>query len=219
MPKFALKTLPQSATLYHDNAFDRLALGLINRKIAQALGLTPPPATYAHFVQLSQQVMQGRTPPQQQALIAKVLASVIPSWVLWGIRTVFSPAPLVCELNAWFATQLFQWLVGPCEWQSTLVSGPDQAYRWQRSRVQIKKCRYLEESGCVGMCVNLCKLPTQTFFTEQFGIPLTMTPDFTDLSCAMTFGQVPPAFADEAAAQQPCLHTGSEPTASPCPKL
>lgn len=27
--------------------------------------------------------------------------------------------------------------------------------------VKIKKCRYLESSGCVGMCGNMCKLPTQ----------------------------------------------------------
>jgi hypothetical protein len=35
--------------------------------------------------------------------------------------------------------------------------------------VKIKKCRYLESSGCVGMCTNMCKLPTQKFFTETFG--------------------------------------------------
>ncbi|MDS3860703.1 DUF4033 domain-containing protein [Thermosynechococcaceae cyanobacterium BACA0444] len=214
-----MKKLAQPAAIYTDNVFDRLALGLINRKIAQALGLTPPPPTYANFVWLSQQVMQGRTAQEQQALIAKVLASVIPRWVLGGIRTIFSPAPLVCELNAWFATRLFQWLVGPCEWQATLVAGPDQAFRWQRSRVQIKKCRYLEESGCVGMCVNLCKLPTQKFFTEQFGIPLTMSPDFEDLSCAMVFGQMPLPFNEEEAAQQPCLHSDPKQAPLPCPKL
>ena len=33
-----------------------------------------------------------------------------------------------------------------------------------RSGVQIKKCRYLEQSGCVGMCINMCKvwLPNQS---------------------------------------------------------
>ncbi len=36
--------------------------------------------------------------------------------------------------------------------------------------------RYLENSGCVGMCVNMCKIPTQDFFTNDFGLPLTMTP-------------------------------------------
>lgn len=30
--------------------------------------------------------------------------------------------------------------------------------REQRSVVHIKKCRYLENSGCVGMCVNMCKV-------------------------------------------------------------
>jgi hypothetical protein len=30
--------------------------------------------------------------------------------------------------------------------------------REQRSVVHIKKCRYLESSGCVGMCVNMCKV-------------------------------------------------------------
>nr|AFK37308.1 unknown [Lotus japonicus] len=32
----------------------------------------------------------------------------------------------------------------------------------QKSGVHIKKCRYLENSGCVGMCVNMCKTPTTT---------------------------------------------------------
>lgn len=196
-----------------------MALSLINRKLAQALNQPPLPGTYANFVYLSQQVIQGRTPQAQQELIAQVLASVIPSWVLASIRAVFSPAPLVCELNAWFATRLFQWLVGPCDLESTLVAGPDQALRVQKSRVHIQKCRYLEQSGCVGMCVNLCKLPTQKFFTEQFGIPLTMTPDFTDFSCEMVFGQIPPAFADEPAAQQPCLGLNPRPGQPPCPKL
>ena len=102
----------------------------------------------------------------------------MPAPVLWGIRTFFSPTQLVCELNAWFATQLFEWLVGPCEVQSVEVKTATGQIREQKSNVHIKKCRYLEQSGCVGMCVNMCKLPTQQFFTEKFGIPLTMTPKF-----------------------------------------
>ena len=30
------------------------------------------------------------------------------------------------------------------------------------------------------MCVNLCKTPVQTFFTQQLGMPLTMKPNFED---------------------------------------
>ncbi len=31
--------------------------------------------------------------------------------------------------------------------------------------------------------------PTEEFFGESFGLPLTMNPNFEDLSCEMVFGQ------------------------------
>jgi hypothetical protein len=102
------------------------------------------------------------------------------------------------------------------------VKLPDGTSRNQTSVVQIEKCRYLEQSGCVGMCINMCKLPTQKFFTDGFGIPLTMIPNFEDLSCEMIFGQVPPPLETEAAYQQPCLATMcslAAATAPPCPKV
>lgn len=36
--------------------------------------------------------------------------------------------------------------------------------------------RYLEASNCVGLCVNMCKIPTQDFFANSLGVPVTMTP-------------------------------------------
>lgn len=36
--------------------------------------------------------------------------------------------------------------------------------------------------------------PTEEFFAESFGLPLTMNPKFEDLSCEMIFGQARPAF-------------------------
>ncbi len=65
-------------------------------------------------------------------------------------------------------------------------------------------CRYLAESGCVGMCVNLCKTPTQTFFTEELGMPLTMKPNFEDYSCDMVFGEVPPSLDTDEVNTQAC---------------
>jgi hypothetical protein len=46
--------------------------------------------------------------------------------------------------------------------------------------------RYLENSGCVGMCVNMCKIPTQDFFTNDFGLPLTMTPSKSCVTMTLT---------------------------------
>ncbi|GJP30986.1 hypothetical protein CLOM_g7568 [Closterium sp. NIES-68] len=73
--------------------------------------------------------------------------------------------------------------------------------------VRIERCRYLETSGCVGMCVNLCKMPTQHFFTHELGVPLTMEPNFEDFSCRMVFGLPPPPPSADPALHQPCIAT------------
>ncbi len=207
---------------YRDNWLDRLCIGLFSWKMSSALGKRSPMKGYDGFVDLSRQIMRGRNPQQQQALVEVVLKSLVPSPVLAGIRTFFSPTPLVCELNAWFATRLFEWLVGPCEVRPVEVKTANGNLKIQRSGVHIQKCRYLEQSGCVGMCVNMCKLPTQDFFTRDFGIPLTMTPNFEDLSCEMVFGQNPPPLIEEPSYHQSCL-ANQCPTAQlnlePCPKV
>lgn len=71
--------------------------------------------------------------------------------------------------------------------------------------VFLPMCRYLAESNCAGMCVNLCKAPVQTFFTEELGMPLTMKPNFEDYSCEMVFGLTPLPLEQDEALQQPCL--------------
>ncbi|MEL6778585.1 MAG: DUF4033 domain-containing protein [Cyanobacteria bacterium J06597_16] len=211
----------QTVQTYHDNLLDRLFIWLFSRKMAKAIGTDTPISGYGGFVDLSKQIMQGRSAPEQQEAVARVLQSLVPAPVLWLIRTVFSPTRLVCVLNAWFAAQMFEWLVGPCHVDEAEVVGEDGIVRSQPSAVQIEKCRYLEDSQCVGMCVNMCKLPTQTFFTEKFGIPLTMTPNFEDLSCTMVFGQMPvPAHLDDAFIE-PCLADceAASPAAKACPKI
>lgn len=209
---------PAPKTVYRDRWLDRIFIALFIRKMGRALGKGTSKPGFAGVVDLSQQIMEGRSPAQQQAVVAKVLGSLVPAPVLWLVRTLFSPTQWVCEANAWFAARLFPWLIGPCDVVEAEVTGADGTTRRQKSDVHIQKCRYLEESGCVGLCVNLCKLPTQQFFTEQFGIPLTLTPNFDDLSCDMVFGQAPPALETEAAFHQPCLKAGSNP-AAPCPKV
>jgi hypothetical protein len=212
-------------TVYHDNRFDQLFIWLFSRKMARVVGQTTLQPGYEGFVALSQHIMEGRNAAEQQVLVARVLQSLVPSPVLWLIRHLFSPGQRVCELNAWFATRLFEWLVGPCQVREVEVPvTPDPAVAWrrQRSGVHIEKCRYLEASGCVAMCINMCKLPTQRFFTEEFGIPLTLTPNFEDLSCEMVFGQPPPDLTTEAAYQQPCLAQQcrmAPPQPQPCPRV
>jgi len=44
----------------------------------------------------------------------------------------------------------------------------------------VEKCQYLEESKCVGVCINTCKLPTQVFFCN-------LTSQSTDYYCNKTW--------------------------------
>jgi Beta-carotene isomerase D27-like, C-terminal len=206
-------------TVYTDRLFARLFIRLFSHKMARAVGKRSDFTGYDGFVDLSKQIMQGRNAEGQQQLVAIVLQSLVPRPVLWLIRTLTRPTQLVCELNAWFAAMLFEWLVGPCEVKEVMVETATGLARSQRSAVQIQKCRYLEQSRCVGMCVNMCKLPTQKFFTEEFGIPLTMTPNFADFSCEMVFGQMPPPLATEDCYQQPCLDDRRGSAAPSCPKV
>ncbi|GBO53681.1 hypothetical protein APA_1629 [Pseudanabaena sp. lw0831] len=216
----ALQTIAKDE--YKDNLVDRMFIWLFSYKMTQALGKGTEIGGYDGFVDLSKQIMQGRNAREQQVIVAKVLQSLVPSPALWAIRTFTSPTRLVCVLNAWFAAKLFGWLVGPCEVEEAEINLEDGTVRSQPSAVYIKKCRYLVDSGCVGMCVNMCKVPTQEFFTEKFGIPLTMTPNFEDLSCKMIFGQIPLAPEADPDHNQPCLKQQC-PTASfaaaSCPKL
>lgn len=210
----------EDSPTYEDNVIDRLFIWLFSRKMAKAVGNETEQPGYDGFVDLSRQIMSGRTATEQQKVVSVVLRSLVPGPVLYLIRTLFSPTQLVCELNAWFATRLFEWLVGPCEVKPVDITDEQGRSRQQASGVHIKKCRYLESSGCVGMCVNMCKLPTQQFFTQDFGIPLTMTPNFEDMSCEMVFGQAPPD--DDPVYDEPCLvaHCSmASPAAPTCPKL
>ncbi len=212
----------QAKQVYNDSPFDRLFIALFSRKMAKAVGQPQRLSGYDGFVDLSKQIMAGRDAQNQQQLVAVVLQSLVPSPVLWLIRTLTTPTQWVCEANAWFATVLFDWLVGPSYVKSVDIVREDGTTHSQKSAVQIEKCRYLEQSGCVGMCINMCKLPTQKFFTEEFGIPLTMIPNFDDLSCEMIFGQIPPPLETEAAYHQPCLTdmcSMAQPKAPACPKV
>ena len=54
----------------------------------------------------------------------------------------------------------------------------------------IERCRLVEESACKGMCVGLCKQPTEAYFAS-IGLPLSLTPNFEDGSCEMCWGRAP----------------------------
>ena len=116
---------------------------------------------------------------------------------------------------------VFAWMVGPMELECTTENDlGEEMY----SKVHIKKCRWLQESGCTGMCVNMCKTATQDFFCNDFGMPLTIKPNFEDKSCDFYFGLTPPPIEQDEALTFGCTAVCSTAVApgeenTPCHKL
>lgn len=71
--------------------------------------------------------------------------------------------------------------------------------------VAVERCRYLEQTGCAACCINSCKVPTQEFFANEMGLPLTMTPNYEDFSCQFSFGLTPPSEDEDEAFKTPCF--------------
>ncbi|KAG6554826.1 hypothetical protein Mapa_003409 [Marchantia paleacea] len=202
-------------TKYNDSFFDKLFMRIFTTKMEEVTGKKTELDGYEALVEISRKVMQGRTPLQQRAAVRQVLMSTLPPGAPEQFRKLFPPTKWSAEFNAFITIPVFKWLVGPCD--EAEVNGV-----MQKSLVKIKKCRYLENSGCVGMCVNMCKLPTQDFFTKEFGLPLSMTPNFEDMSCEMVFGKMPAPLEEDPAFQQPCFEsicTMAQPKSPVCPKL
>ncbi|GAB4815549.1 hypothetical protein N2152v2_002595 [Parachlorella kessleri] len=205
--------------VYKDNVFDRFMINYFSRTMSNELGGLPYDGSYESFVDLSREMMRGRNTQQQQEAVAGVLVSLLPPQAPANFRKWFPFNKLNSEVNAFITTLGFTWLIE--------VDYQGRKEEWL-SGVEIKKCRYLESSGCVGLCVNLCKLPTQKFFTETFGLPLTMNPNFEDLSCEMAFGQYPPPVEQDKVYNQPCFAkqcnlvgntVSSKDLSKPCPKI
>ena len=96
------------------------------------------------------------------------------------------------ELLGLLTPLLMRFLVGECSTETWLKKNEEEGREepW-RSKVVIEQCRFLEASKCKGMCVGLCLLPTQSYFTEELGLPLTMQPNFETGGCEMTWGLAP----------------------------
>merc|ERR1712039_375263 len=111
------------------------------------------------------------------------------------------------EINASITAVFFPFMVGKSQVEAR---GSDEVPRipegetWNCA-VKIEKCRWLERSGCVGMCAGLCKRPMEQMFGDVLGMPLSMEPNMEDLSCTMVFGKDPTPWEEDGLREQPCF--------------
>ena len=124
-----------------------------------------------------------------QTKIVSLLSFFVPARVKDFFRVEYAKnARLICEQSSeWIQSfGLIAWLIGSETSRYMVQVGPDE--QWE-SGLHVKQCRYFLESGCKNTCVNICKIPTQRFFNEVVGLPLTMDPDYSDGSCKVSHHQ------------------------------
>ena len=144
------------------------------------------------------------TPRETQVRTRAILNSLFPSWLPGAFKVMFAkPLPEIsCRLNAWATWLTCQWLMGECTMNAAEVDGGEIK---DGHGVLVKRCRYLEEAGCVSVCINSCKIPTQEFFEKDMGLPLTMEPDYETFECQFSFGKTPPPLEHDEAMMSPCF--------------
>ena len=117
---------------------------------------------------------------------------------------------------AWFAKYLLPFLVGEMTLTSTstdtttTTSQNDDNTNMFNTRntgggLLVERCRVLEGSNCKGICAKMCKVPTERFFAERWGIPLSMEPNFETGSCQLRFGVAPLPLEQDATIPSGCL--------------
>ena len=108
-----------------------------------------------------------------------------------------------CRLNAAATWATCQWLMGECEINDVEIDGGGSI--GVGHGVLVKRCRYLEDTGCASICINSCKVPTQEFFMQDMGLPLTMEPNYETFECQFSFGRTPAEEAVDEAFTTPCF--------------
>ncbi|KAH9786811.1 DUF4033 domain-containing protein [Citrus sinensis] len=194
-----------SRTEYKPGVLDDLFLSSFRNKLVQEVGLDSEKPGYDGLIELvNHLMMKGKSSSDARDAAIRILVSLFPPLVLKLYKILISPlagGKIAAMMVARVTALTCQWLMGPCTVNS--VDLPDGTSC--QSGVFVERCKYLEESKCVGVCINTCKLPTQTFFKDYMGVPLLMEPNFSDYSCQFKFGILPPLPKDDTTLKEPCL--------------
>mmetsp|Transcript_26242 Transcript_26242/g.47618 ORF Transcript_26242/g.47618 Transcript_26242/m.47618 type:complete len:352 (-) Transcript_26242:5-1060(-) len=180
-------------------------------QLAQKVGVdsSKPLNDYTGLIELTAAMnarYSNRTTAQE--LAQETLLSLFPPGLPKSFSIMFAkPFPkFSARLNAWATMVAGTWLMGEGEVSDCQVDGDAEGeFTGISQGLYVKRCRFLEESGCASVCVNSCKIPTQNFFMQNMGLPLTMTPNYETGECQFSFGLTPNEAEELDAKMTPCL--------------
>ena len=189
---------------------DRLFQAVFRAKLAEHAGFDSPLQGYAGIIDIAAKMNRRYSRDQVQQRAQQVLVSMFPRWMPPSYAVLFSgPFPdFSARMNAWATWVAGTWLMGECEVNDVILDDAKNGGSVRIAKSQgllVKRCRFLEEAGCASVCVNSCKIPTQTFFRDSMGLALTMEPNYDTFECQFSFGKLPTVETEQAAKSTPCL--------------
>ena len=193
--------------------FDKLLFSRFSASVATEMGkpVDEVPQNYADLMSLINEMTKSRPVQTVHRQGKNMLVRLFPTWLLPQYKWMFSkPFPKFSAwMNAWVTNWTTNWLMGNSKVYDLILPDGNVA---KEQGLLIEKCRFLETAGCIKTCLHACKIPTQSFFLEEMGLPVTLKPNFTDLSCKFEFGVMPiPLEKDEDIINTPCLQICQEP--------
>nr|CAB3463809.1 unnamed protein product [Digitaria exilis] len=206
-PQVDAAPAPGKGGEYRPTLADDVLLAFFRSKMVEEVGWDSEKPGYAGLMEVANRLMvKGKSALETEEAAVRVLQSLFPPLLLVLYKALLAPIA-----NGQLAAMMLVNTV-------TLPDGKS----WS-SGVFVEKCKYLEESKCLGICINTCKLPTQTFFKDHMGVDLYMEPNFEDYSCQVkhyrlqtfsalrysllqfNFGVPPPPLYTDKALKEPCL--------------
>ena len=202
------ETKPDYATIHGPLGplVDNIFMSLFRIKLAEKINTESklPLTDFRGIIELTSSMnSQYNNRTQVQETAQEVLVSLFPKFILDRYPSWFAePFPVFsAKMCAWATVVGGTWLMGECEVNDV----PEMENGGKNQGVLVQMCRFLEESQCASTCVNSCKIPTQNFFRQNLGLPLTMTPDYETGECQFAFGKLPTEEEEREAREVPCL--------------
>ena len=147
------------------------------------IGSTHPAQSYQELIEQINTMTFSNVATEVHSKSKRMLSRLFPGWILRQYKFMIAkPFPrFSAVMNAWVTHFATRWLMG----NSTVVDlhleyGENgESLVLVQQGLHIEKCTFLETAGCVRTCVNACKIPTQRFFFEEMGLPVTLKPNIT----------------------------------------
>ncbi|CAA0824907.1 Unknown protein [Striga hermonthica] len=161
--------LKSSKKEYSPGPIDDIFLNVFRSKMAQESGWDSEKPGYDGLIDMAHRLMVGRSNSEATQVAIRILRALFPPLLLKLYKKLVSPiagGKVASEMVARVTAISCQWLMGTCTVNS--VDLPNGS-TWS-SGVFVEKCKYLEQSKCVGVCINTCKLPTQSTYRAQWAL-------------------------------------------------